>query len=104
GQTALGQDVRDRINFLAVEIHVEDCGAEIAVSCNLLSLRKSADGRGNSVAEVVEHVFQQHANQILVFNHEKARRYRSIGHYGSPRLATRREPLGSIGLQREWRA
>ena len=71
GQAALGQNVGDRKNLLAVEIDVENGGVEIAIGGEVARFGDGADRRGDLVAEVGEHVLQQHADQIFVLDDEK---------------------------------
>ena len=73
GQAALGQNFGDRINLLAVEIDVEHGGVEIAFGREVARLGDGTDRRGDLIAEVGEHIFQQHADQIFVFDDEDTR-------------------------------
>ena len=49
---------------MAVEIDVENGGVEIAMRRKLARLGEGADRRAHVVAEVAEHVLEQHADQI----------------------------------------
>ena len=67
---ALGQNIGDRINLAAVDIDVENGGGEIAVGRDLARFRNAADRRRHVIAEVGEHVLQQHADEIFVLDDE----------------------------------
>src|SRR5664279_451104 len=107
GQAALAQDFGDRIDLLAVEIDVENGGAEIAMGRELARLGDGADRRGHVVAEVGEHVLQQHADEIFVLDHEKARHSsRSIAHHRLPAhscipASLHESPANVLNLRRE---
>ena len=105
GQAASGQNFRDRKDLLAVDIDVENGGGEIAGSRLLARLGHGADRRGHVVAEVGEHVLQQHADQILILDDKKARhRSRGFVHRHVPvhnAYARRRVPSKEPRLSRE---
>ena len=78
GQAAPGEDFRDRKDFLAVDIDVENGGGEVAGGRLLARFGHGADSRGHVVAEVSEHIFEQHPDQILILDDKQAH-YRSRG-------------------------
>src|SRR5262249_18012411 len=85
-QIALGQNVGDWIDLLTVKVDVEDGGVEFAVGRKFTRLRNRADGGHDAVAKLVQHVLEQHADQILILDHENAWRRRRNCHWYLPRL------------------
>ncbi len=97
GQAASGQNVGDRENLLPVEIDVENGGVEVAAGGKRARLSDGTDRRGHAIAEIGQHVLQQHADEIFVLDDEYAfLRFGRIVHRLVPALQLRRrEPVPS---------
>src|SRR6476620_10896295 len=67
-QATFRQNVSDWINFLAVEINVQNGSVEFAAGGNVAGFRNRADRRNHSIAELIQHVLKQHADQILILD------------------------------------
>ena len=70
GQAALADQVGHRIDVLAIEIHVQDGEIEFLGPGQLGRLIDAAGDADQVIAEVGKHIFQQHADQEFVLDHE----------------------------------
>ena len=79
----------------------------IAEASELAASGDGADRRGHLVAEVGEHVLQQHADEIFILDHEKAwHRSRGIAHHRLPAhscipASLHESPANVLNLRRE---
>ncbi len=58
---------------MAVDIDVENGDVELAVGGDFGGLSDVADSGGDLVTEIGQHILEQHADEIFVFDNEHAR-------------------------------
>src|SRR5437764_15359855 len=72
GNATLSQNLNHGSNRVAVQIDVKDGKIELSLPCELDGLADIAGLCCNTVAEVCQHAFEQHANHYFVLDHEDA--------------------------------